>query len=240
MAVWVKLVCIGKLTILINMQQTALNLIAIGIFTITLFSMLGPILHISVLVPTLATVGIMGILTLDTFALQNRGISVVLDVLSGKAHRQRVIHHEAGHFLIAYLLGVPIIDYSLSPLETWRKGLLPGAGGVVLDTETLQGTKELPLILEKLSTVWMGGIAAEQIIYKEAEGGQEDRQQLYATLEKRGLNKANYLVKERLAILEAKSLLQKHRQAYQTLVDLMTRRTTVEECYQALNIQVSQ
>jgi len=215
------------------MQQTALNLMAIGIFTMTIFSMLGPILHISPLVPAVTTVGLLGVLGLDTLQWQNRGMSILLEQVAGKKHRQRIIHHEAGHFLIAYLLGIPILDYSLSALEAWRKGQ-PGSGGVLLDTENLKNTEELTL--EKISTVWMAGIAAEQMVYSEAEGGSEDRQQFYVTLQRRGLNKNTYPSKEHFALKDAKNLLLEHQFAYKTLVDLMGKGTAVKECYQALNL----
>jgi hypothetical protein len=217
------------------MQQIALNVIAVGIFAIAIFSMLGPLVHISPLVPTLLTLGLLGLLSLDTLLWRNRGISMILEVLAGKEYRQRVIHHEAGHMLIAYLLGIPVLDYSLSTREAWRKGQ-SGSGGVVLDIEKLQAIEDLPPNLEKLCTVWMGGIAAEQIIYTQAEGGQEDRQQLYATLQQRGLKPNVFPTKERFAILEAKKLLTKHNQAYQTLVELMEKGTALEGCYQALNL----
>ncbi len=223
------------------MQQTALNLTAIAIFTITLSSLVGPFLHISPLVPTVTTIGLMGLLGIDTLTWQNRGISIFLDLLSGQEHRRRIIHHEAGHFLIAYLLHIPIADYSLSALEAWRKGQL-GLGGIILDQETLQKTevKELPITLERLSTVWMAGIAAEQIVYNKAEGGEGDRQQLYAALQLSGSDKSTYPVKERFAILQAKTLLQKYPQAYQTLVELMERREPVHLCYKALNLLTQQ
>jgi len=217
------------------MQQTALNLMAIVIFTVTMFSMLGPILHISPLVPTVTTVGLLGILGLDALTWQNRGVTILLEQVAGKKQRQRIIHHEAGHFLLAYLLEIPILDYSLGALEAWRKGQ-PGSGGVILDTEKLKKIQEIPLVIERLSTVWMGGIAAEQIIYSKAEGGVDDRQQFYATLKQRGLNKNTYPSKERFALLEAKNLLLEHQLAYQTLVDLMERGIAAKECYQALNL----
>jgi hypothetical protein len=217
------------------MQQIALNVIAIGIFVISLFSMLAPILHISPLVPVVITLFLMAILSIDTGLLQNRGVSIFLEFIASKEHRQRVIHHEAGHFLIAYLLDIPVLDYSLSTLEAWRKGQR-GSGGVILNLEQLK-SKEAPVtIFEKLYTIWMAGIAAEQIVYQEAQGGQDDREQLYALLQKKGDNKNSYRLKERTAILQAKDLLKKNSLAYDTIVTLMEQGSTIEQCYQSLNL----
>jgi hypothetical protein len=221
------------------MQQIALNLLAVGVFIITFFSTFGTLLHISPLVPVSLVLVAFSLFTLDTFVLGNRLISVILEVFGGKEYHQRVIHHEAGHFLTAYLLEIPIIDYSLSTLEAWRKGQL-GSGGVILDAEVLKDVGDIPSVLEKLSTVWMGGIAAEQIIYNDAQGGAQDRQAFYATLRQRGLNKKFFASKERFAIQEAKNLLKKHNEAYYSLVGLMEKRSNIKECYQALNqLQIS-
>ncbi|MBD1941800.1 ATP-dependent Zn protease, partial [Coleofasciculus sp. FACHB-712] len=46
------------------MQQTALNLIAIGVFAMTLSSLLGPMLNISPTIPAIATISILGLATL--------------------------------------------------------------------------------------------------------------------------------------------------------------------------------
>jgi len=212
------------------MQQIALNVIAIGVFIISVFSMLGPILHISPLVPVFIVLLLLFFLGIDAVLLQNRGISVLLEFLGGKQHRQRVIHHEAGHFLIAYLLDIPILDYSLSTLEAWRKGY-KGSGGVVLGIEQI---KDKENNLEKLCTVAMAGIAAEQIVYKDAQGGQDDRQHLYSLLLRKGLNRKSHPLKERTALLQAKDLLRKNSSTYQSIVGLMEQGSSIEQCYQSL------
>jgi hypothetical protein len=38
-------------------------------------------------------------------------------------HRQRVLHHEAGHFLAAVLLDIPVEAYTLNTWEAWRQGI---------------------------------------------------------------------------------------------------------------------
>lgn len=219
------------------MQQTALNLIAIGVFTLTLSSLLGPLLNISPLIPTLTTIGIMGLATIDTFSWQNKGITILLDTLSPKQHRQRIIYHEAGHLLTAYFLGIPITGYTLSAWEAFKQKQ-PGLGGVIVDTQTLSDKafdiREMPLLLERFCTVWMAGIAAETIIYGNAQGGEEDRQQIKETLKLAGFPETVYQQKERWALLQAKSLLQKHQTAYEALVRAMEQRASIEECYRII------
>ncbi|MEM9275771.1 MAG: ATP-dependent Zn protease [Cyanobacteria bacterium P01_F01_bin.143] len=219
------------------MQQISLNIIAIGIFTMTISTILGPILNIPPAVPAVATFGVLGLATIDTLGWNNKGATLFLDLFVTGEKRQRVIHHEAGHFLTAYFLGIPITEYSLTAWEAFRKGHY-GQGGVVFEAEkaiskTLE-TRDLPLTLDRLCTVWMAGIAAEKLVYDEAEGGQEDYQQLRTALKIAGLPNSVYSQKERWGQLQATSLLQRHQPAFEALVVAMTERKSVTECYQII------
>jgi len=167
------------------MEQTALNLIAITVFSITLSVFVTPLLSISPFVPALATFSLLGLVTVDTLTFNNRGVTLLLDALSPSKHRQRVIHHEAGHFLTAYILGIPIASYSLTAWEAFRQGQ-EGVGGVQFELADLEqkvkNFTDFPAFLERISTVWMAGIAAETLVYGKAEGGESDRFYLQSAL----------------------------------------------------------
>ena len=219
------------------MQQTALNIIAIAIFVMTISSLLGPIFNISPAIPAVTTFGIMGLATIDTLSWNNKGATLFLDLFVTSEQRQRVIHHEAGHFLAAYFLGIPVTEYSLTAWEAFKQGHY-GQGGVVFDSasaisKTLD-TKDLPLTLDRLCTVWMAGIAAEKFVYDKAEGGSEDCQQLRIALNMAGLPTSVYDQKERWGQLQATSLLERYQQAFEALVIAMAERKSVAECYQII------
>lgn len=217
------------------MEQTALNLIAIGVFTITLSSLLGPLLHLSPVIPAVATMGIMGLITLDTLGWQNKGLTLLLDSLSFGQHRQRIIHHEAGHFLAAYILGIPITGYTLSAWEAFKQGQ-SGLGGVIFETETfsqkVNNLQEMPLMVERVCTVLMAGIAAEMLVYGNVEGGKEDRQKIREALILLGVSDSLSSQKERWALLQAKNLIKQYQSAYEALVEAMKKRLSVDECCQ--------
>ena len=216
------------------MPQTALNLIAVGIFLMTMTCLLGPIFHIPPVVPAALTFGILGLATADTLSWNNRGVSLLLDLFASGEQRQRIVNHEAGHFLTAYFLGIPITGYTLTAWEVLKQGQL-GRGGVSFDTESLTAEPfelaNMRLTLERFCTVWMAGIAAEKIVYGDSQGGAEDRQQLRQALMMAGLPKIGYTQKERWAQLQATNLLIRHRQSYDALVEAMKERATVGECY---------
>ncbi|PSB12684.1 ATP-dependent Zn protease [Pleurocapsa sp. CCALA 161] len=216
------------------MPQTALNLIAIGIFLMTMISLLGPIFHISPVVPAALTFGILSLATADTLSWNSRGVSLLLDLFASAEQRQRIINHEAGHFLTAYFLGIPITGYTLTAWEVLKQGKL-GRGGVGFDTKSLTAQpfelEKMRLSLERFCTVWMAGIAAEKMVYGDSQGGAEDRQQLQQALMMAGLPEIGYPQKERWAQLQATNLLTRHQQSYEALVAAMTARASVEECY---------
>ncbi|MFW6359259.1 MAG: ATP-dependent Zn protease [Chroococcales cyanobacterium] len=217
------------------MQQTALNLIAIGIFTITLSVLLGPIVHIPPTIPAVATFSIMGLATVDTLGWQGRGVTLLLDWLSGFSpeHRQRIIRHEAGHFLAAYFLGIPVTGYTLTAWEA-MKANQAGLGGVCFDTTALSEEAMLPgemrLNLDRFCTVWMAGIAAEMIAYGDATGGGDDQEKVRMALMGVGFSEGAYQQKMRWAQLQAKGLIEKYLPAYDALVQVMEQRASVEEC----------
>ena len=216
------------------MPQTALNLIAVGIFVMTMSSLLGPIFNIPPVVPAAVTFGILSLATVDTLSWNSKGVSLLLDLFASAEQRQRIIQHEAGHFLTAYFLGIPITGYTLTAWEVLQQGQL-GRGGVSFDTEVLTvkplDLQKMRLTLDRFCTVWMAGIAAEKIAYGNAQGGVEDREQLKQALIMVGLPETAYPLKERWAQLQATNLLTRHQKSYAALIEAMKQRASVEECY---------
>jgi len=212
------------------MQQTSLNLIAIGVFAMTMFSLLGPLFNISPAVPAIATFSILSLATIDTLSWQGKGVNLLVDWVAGASpqYRDRIIRHEAGHFLVAYLLDIPITGYALSAWEAFKQKQ-PGQGGVTFAPPDLTSST-LPVLIDRYCTLWMAGIAAETLVYDSVEGGAEDRQQLRDVLALVKRPNSEILQKERLAILQAKTLIQTHWTAYEALVTAMEQRTSVAEC----------
>lgn len=214
-------------------QDISLNFLAIGIFVMTITSLLSPILNISPFIPAGATFGILGLLTVDNFTFESKGLTLFLDLFASKEQRQRIIHHEAGHFLTAYFLGIPIEGYTLTAWEAFQAGYY-GRGGVIFDTteitEKSVNFAETRLTLDRFCTVWMAGIAAEKLSSDNAEGGAEDYQQLKIASNLAGLSPQAYEQKARWGQLQATNLLKRHEQSYQALVEAMEQRKSVAEC----------
>lgn len=225
------------------MNQTALNLIAISIFTMVLSTLLGPLINLPPALPAIATFTLLGIATLDSFTWQGRGGTIVLDWLASfsPAHRARVARHEAGHFLVAQQLGIPVTGYTLSAWEAFRQGQA-GQGGVQFDTqeleEQLQQGKLSAQLVDRYCIVWMAGGVAETLAYNTIEGGGDDLQKLRTTLAQLRLPDSQIQQKERWAALQAKTLLQKNQEAYGALVAAMEERRSVEECTRLISAKI--
>jgi hypothetical protein len=215
------------------MNQVSLNLVAALVGAMTFSVLLGPLLHIPQEIPAIAVFCILGLATLDNFSFQGRGTGLVVDWFAQRSpqHRARVIHHEAGHFLVAQRLGIPITGYTLSAWEAMRRGQ-PGAGGVSFAEPAIAEGKISAELLDQYCTLWMAGIAAELEVYGAAEGGAEDRQKLWGLVQ---FLKLNGQQKERLALLRAKGLLKENWTAYEALVKAMEQRSPVEECLTILD-----
>lgn len=217
------------------MGQLTLNLVAITIFTVTMASLFGPLIHLPPSVPAIAIVTVLGVAILDQTSNNGTLGNLLVNGLSrvSPEARQRVLYHEAGHFLIAELMEIPVTDYTLSAWEAWKRGL-PGQGGVQFDTallETTLATGTLPAqVLNRYCTVWMAGVAAEQWIYGEAIGGQDDRQKFTTLGQQIQRPFQESQMRQRWATLQAKSLLEKHEAAYRSLVEAMEAGASVADC----------
>ncbi len=218
------------------MSQTSLNLIAIAVFLLTLSSLLGPLFNLSPAVPAIATFALLGIATIDSFSLQGKGGTLLLDWLASASpqHRDRIIRHEAGHFLVAHLLGIPVTGYVLSAWEA-LKLRQSGQGGVSFDDQELAlaldaGTLSAQL-LDRYCTIWMAGVAAETLVYDSAEGGADDRSKLRAVLTPLGFSASACEQKQRFCTLQARTLLQANWSAYEALISAMQQRADLDECF---------
>lgn len=222
------------------MSQTAINLTAIAIFIMTLSTLLGPLFHLSPTLPALATFTILGVATVDAFSLKGKGGNLLLDWIAGfsSEHRERVLHHEAGHFLVASLLDIPVCGYTLSAWEAIKQKQ-PGQGGVSFDDNELASQLEQGQIsarmLDRYCTIWMAGIAAETLVFQNAEGGLDDKDKLRQVLSSLGVSKSVCEQKQRFCLLQAKTLLQEHWTAYQALVKAMRQRSSVAECQSVIS-----
>ena len=212
------------------MSQIALNTVALFIFSITCLILFGPLIHLPAGVPVVLVLAALTIGTADTFGLQGRGANLFLDWFAQRSpdYRNRIVHHEAGHFLVAHLLGVPITGYTLTAMEAIREGY-PGIGGVQFSSVTLSADA-----LEQVKdycAISMAGRAAEKLMFETVEGGRDDLAWLRNQTQSLNLNPQLY---EQDASLKANRLLKENWDAYQKLVESMKNRDSVEACCMAI------
>jgi hypothetical protein len=205
-------------------QQLSLNLVAICVFGMTISSLVAPLINIPSTLPIAIVAAIIVGATVDNFFLKSTLATLILDAIAGtkSEYRQRIVHHEAGHFLVAYLLGIPITGYTISAWESFLQGQ-SAQGGVMFAPPQANISAQL---LQHYCTVWMAGIAAEKLMYNRSQGGSEDRQKLRGVLFVAGKQQQEIIKQENLAALQAKNLIQTNWEAYQAMKD----RTPVADC----------
>ncbi|MGC1310274.1 MAG: ATP-dependent Zn protease [Phormidesmis sp.] len=227
------------------MNPTTLNLLAVSVFAFVLLSLAGPLLQISPNAVAIALTLCTGIIALDRYSWQGKGGNLLVDLASSQSseYRQRIIHHEAGHFLAAHLLSVPVESYTLSAWEGIKAGL-PGMGGVVVDTQAMIDTQAGDDTPKKLSTqlvnryciIYMAGIAAEAQTYGDAQGGDDDKakvRQLWQLTQPAAAPanaEAAANTHLRWALLQAQTLIEKQQDAYKALVTAMAQQASVADC----------
>ncbi|CAM9887580.1 unnamed protein product, partial [Sphacelaria rigidula] len=88
-------------------------------------------------------------------------------------YREKIVRHEAGHFLLAYLLGCPVQGCLLDPFEIGKFAASGAQGGTIFAdpafAKGIQSGKLTRSAIDRFSIVLMGGIAAEAMQYGTSE-----------------------------------------------------------------------
>ncbi|KAE8124521.1 hypothetical protein FH972_019399 [Carpinus fangiana] len=138
-------------------------------------------------------------------------------------NRRRILVHEAGHLLIAYLMGCPIRGVILDPIVAMQMGIQGQAGTQFWDDKMandlaqgrLDGTS-----FDRYCMVLFAGIAAEALVYGEAEGGENDENlfRSISVLLEPPLSVAEMSNQARWSVLQSYNLLKWHRHAHRAAV----------------------
>ena len=145
--------------------------LAVGL--ISLAAILGPALGLSPWIVTLIAGLGLGGLTLDAARFGGRGGHVLAEALpGGRARLRRIAIHEAGHLLVARQEEMAVRQVLVGSLACLRAGLNT-SGSTALEPPA---HAKLPAEeLRRWSRVLQAGMVAEQLIYGQSVGGNDDR-----------------------------------------------------------------
>lgn len=177
---------------------------------------------------------------LDQVAFRGGLESLVLDSaarvpLLGGSYGRRVALHEAGHFLVAYLVGILPKAYTLSTWDAFQRfrTLAIQAGTTFCDAEFQREVSAGRLkasSLDRFCCVALAGVATEYLQYGAAEGGNNDVQQLDRLLMALGFSQKKASAQVRWALLNTVQLLRKYARVHERLADEMSRGASVGQC----------
>lgn len=188
------------------------------------------------------SLGLLFLWTLDLVSF-NGGIgSLVLDTIGhavSQKYHNRVIQHEAGHFLIAYLVGILPRGYTVSSLEALRKegSLNVQAGTTFVDfefQEEVNTGKLSATMLNRFSCIALAGVATEYLLYGYAEGGLADINKLDELIKGLGFTQKKADSQVRWAVLNTILLLRRHEEARERVADAMSMGKSVGLCIDAI------
>ena len=139
-------------------------------------------------------------------------------------YKQKIICHEAGHFLISYLLGIPIRGCVTNAWDAQKYPEINGqAGTIFFDpklADELAAQKVTRSSVDRMSIVLMAGIAAEALKFGKAEGGVVDEKALVSFLTSFSppWNVMRIQGQARWAAMQAILLIREHQASYDALV----------------------
>ena len=173
-------------------------------------------------------------------------------------YKERVLRHEAAHFLLAYLFGLPVTQYSVSigyevrhfsGDTTMLYALFQSREGFrclwhMQHTDLLESRLEKALTAGRvpsedvatLGVVAMAGAACEALQYGTCQGQQADLLDLQRVLDRAEERMSDKEQQNATvwATYTAAMLLNKHSDAHERLVECLRANKTVSECFQAI------
>ena len=189
--------------------------------------------------------GIGGLLVADRALLKGLG-QEMLSRLVRPAYRSTVANHEAGHLLVAILLGCPVQNVVLDPMAALRDGRFQGVAGTIFFDpqlgEGMQTGRISRAVVDRFSVVVMAGLAAEAMVNGRALGGQSDETALVQLLRSldggRTWDLGRIQNQARWAASQALLLLREHRPLYDALVEALERGCTVGQAVATIEAAV--
>ncbi|KAG8638194.1 hypothetical protein MANES_14G009100v8 [Manihot esculenta] len=138
-------------------------------------------------------------------------------------YKRRILIHEAGHLLVAYLMGCPIRGVILDPIIAMQMGIQGQAGTQFWDEKMSNELAEGRLsgtTFDRYCMVLFAGIAAEALVYGEAEGGENDENlfRSICVLMKPPLSVAQMSNQARWSVMQSYNLLKWQRHAHRAAV----------------------
>lgn len=184
------------------------------------------------------SLGLLFLWTLDSVSFNGGVGGLVIDTIGhtfSQKYHNRVIQHEAGHFLIAYLVGILPKGYTLSSLEALKKegSLNVQAGTAFVDFEFLEEVntgKVSATTLNRFSCIALAGVATEYLLYGVAEGGLADINKLDMLLQSLGFTQKKADSQVRWSVLNTVLLLRRHKLARAKLAEAMSMGKSVGAC----------
>lgn len=145
-------------------------------------------------------------------------------------YQERIARHEAAHFLIAYLLGLPILGYSLD-IGKEHVNLIDDRLEKLLYSGQLDAKE-----IDRLAVVSMAGLAAEGLTYDKVVGQSADlfTLQRFINRTKPQLSKDQQQNLTRWAVLFSASLLKNNKSIHEALMASMAKKASVLECIQTI------
>lgn len=191
--------------------------------------------------------GVIFALVFDQVANQGGGEALLLDSVGRlllPSYRSRVALHEAGHFLIAYLVGVLPKAYTLTSLDAFIrfKRLNLQAGTQFCDkefTDEIQSGKLSSSSLDRFTCVALAGVVTEYLRFGQAEGGIGDVLQLDGMFRALGFSQMKADGEVRWAVLNVATILRKYEALQVRIAKAMEEGKSVGSIVKMIDEQVS-
>ncbi|KAJ0260503.1 hypothetical protein HA466_0066970 [Hirschfeldia incana] len=145
-------------------------------------------------------------------------------------YQERIAAHEAAHFLVAYLIGLPILGYSLD-IGKEHVNLIDERLAKLIYSGQLD-SKEL----DRLAAVAMAGLAAEGLKYDKVIGQSADLFSLQRFINRSQPKISNEQQQNltRWAVLYSASLLKNNKTIHEALMAAMSNNASVLECIKTI------